>query len=216
MNVRRGGSRVGETASTRGLFGCIQLTGTSIASAGAMRAVFVVGCWVASTGLAGCWYFEDCPDNFGGIKEGQLLETTIIAPYEGSLGRQVESCGELGDLAPGTTTTWLAHLGGSAETCDDEIVAHPQQLSGAELAPTSSWTMSPTVTLPGGCTGTWTLEIHPRSSEPTFIGPPDRENPSWVLERTFRARGDVTLCADGAVPATCTDAFVAETRRIGE
>jgi hypothetical protein len=180
-----------------------------------MRALFAVG-WAASTGLTGCWYFEDCPDNYGGLKDGQLLETTIIARYEGSLDRRVESCGELGDLVPGTTTTWRAHLAGSAETCDDEVVTHPQHLSSADLTPTSSWTASPTVTLPGGCTGTWTLEIRARTDQPTFIGPPNNENPSWILERTFRAGGDVTLCADGGVPATCTDAFVAETRRIDE
>lgn len=180
-----------------------------------MRMV-LVGCWLTSTGLPGCWYFEDCPGNYGGIKDGQRLETTIIAPYEGSLGRQVESCGALGDLGPGTTTTWLAHLGGSAETCDDEIGTQPQSLSGAELAPTTSWTMPPTVTLPGGCTGLWTLEIHVFTDHPTFIGTPDSERPSWVLERTFRASGDERLCAGGAVPATCTDAFVAETHPVDE
>lgn len=187
-----------------------------IAKNAAMRAAVAVGCWLVSTGLPSCWYFEPCPDDFGGIKEGQLLETTIIARYEGSLGRQAQSCGELGDLGPGTTTTWRAHLSGSAETCDDEVAAQPQSLSGAELAPASSPIASPTVTLPGGCKGSWNLEIHPLNDDPRFIGAPDRERPSWVLERTFRASGDVTLCAGGTVPTTCTDAFVGETRRVDE
>jgi hypothetical protein len=187
-----------------------------IASLRDMRAVFVVGGWLVSTGLPGCWYFEECPDNYGGVKEGQLLETTIIAPYEGALDRPVESCGELGDLTPGTTTTWRAHLSGSAETCDDEIATHPQHLSGAELAPTSSWTIPPTVTLSGGCTGTWTLAIYALEEPPTLVGTPDSNDPSWVLERTFRASGDVTICAGGAVPMTCTDAFVAETRHVSD
>lgn len=181
-----------------------------------MRARLVAGCCLVSTGLAGCWYFEDCPDNYGGIRDGQLLETTVIAPYEGSLDRQVESCGELGDLVPGTTTTWRAHLSGSAETCDDEVAAQPQSLTDAELTPTFSSSVPPKVTLRGGCTGTWAVEIHSLRDEPTLIGPPDSDNPSWILERTFRADGDLTRCADGAVPATCTDAFVAETRPIEE
>jgi hypothetical protein len=179
-----------------------------------MRRRSVVGCWLVSAVLSGCWYFEPCPDNIGGIKDGQLLETTIVAPYEGSLDRQLQSCGKLGDLDPGTKTTWRAHLLGSAETCDDEIAIQPQSLSGAKVPQPSSWTVSPTVTLADGCRGSWKLAIHPLSDNPQLLGAPASESPSWVLERTFQVSGDATLCTGGALPATCTDAFVAETQPV--
>ena len=181
-----------------------------------MRTAWVVSCCLVSTALSGCWYFEPCPDNNGGIKDGFLLETTVIARHEGAPASEHESCGELGDLGPGKTATWRARLTGSAETCANDVRAQPQSLSGAELSLDSPSTTSPKVTLPNGCTGMWMLQIQPLTDDPTFIGPPDVENPSWVLERSFSASGDVTLCASSARAQTCRDTFVAETRQIEE
>jgi hypothetical protein len=174
-----------------------------------------VGGGFLSLFLGGCWYFGDCPNNVGGIEEGQQIETTIVERFAGFSGSSAPSCGELGDLEAGTNVTWQAHLAGSAETCDDDVNIHPKGLSSAELATTSSWTLPPTLTLPSGCRGEWQLRFDFRSPNPKLLGAVDSANPKWVLVRTFQAI-DSAACADqGIARPSCMDAFVAESHPAG-
>lgn len=171
-----------------------------------------VGCGALSLFLGGCWYFEDCPNDVGGIEEGQQIETTIVERFAGSSDSSAPSCGELGDLETGTNVEWQAHLAGSAETCDDDVDIHPQGLSSAELATTSSWTLPPTLTLPSGCQGEWQLRFRFLAPDPKLLGAVDSANPKWVLKRTFRGI-DSAACADQDLSLpSCTDEFVAESR----
>jgi hypothetical protein len=175
------------------------------------RAVVLVGTCCALAGIPGCWYFEPCPDNVGGIKEGEQLETKVIAAHA-PVNASDESCGDLGDLAPDTTFTWKAHLGGSAETCDDRTDIQPLSASSGDVSETSSWSIPPKITLPNGCAGSWNLRINDLKPDPQLIGTPDATSPGWVLVRTFTPSADATACPSG-LKGSCTDAFVAETTR---
>ena len=165
----------------------------------------------ALAGVPGCWYFEPCPGHVGGIREGEQLETKIIASHAPPNGAD-ESCGDLGDLAPDTTFIWKAHLRGSAETCEDAVAIQPLSASSGSLNDSSSWWSPPDITLPSGCTGSWSLRIDDLESEPQLIGTPDPASPDWLLVRTFRPSVDTTACPS-ALKRNCTDAFVAETTR---
>ena len=175
------------------------------------RAVVLAGTLCALVGIPGCWYFEPCPDNVGGIKDGEQLETKVIAAHA-PVNASNESCGDLADLIPDTTFVWKAHLAGSAETCDDEVDIQPLSASSGELSDTSSWWIPPRITLPSGCAGSWHLRIEDLEPEPQLIGTPDAASPGWVLVRTFTPSADATTCPSG-LKAGCTDAFVAETAR---
>lgn len=161
--------------------------------------------------LTGCWYFEDCPDNVGGIKTGQRLETTIVSRL--AKPGAAATCGDLGDLPPGARVTWLASLEGSAETCEDEVDVDARSLSSAELSLPDFQGGTASITLPGGCSGDWSLQIEALKSDAPLLGPVDATDPQWVLRRTFRASPAAAACPSEVLsPSGCNDRFIAETR----
>ena len=164
-------------------------------------------CFVGSSGCL----WGDCPDNVHGVKDGQRFETTIIAPFAGDRSSRDASCGSLGDLDAGVVVTWTAANGGSAETCDFDVGLNISNVTSGELVKT--FYLGYDLKLPGGCSGDWRLSLKALRDDADFSRAlPDPAKPSWILERTFTPKGDLTSCPTALAAAPwCSDAFVAST-----
>jgi hypothetical protein len=157
-----------------------------------------------------------CADNLNGIHNGDTIQTTIVALATGTVPGKGQpaiinpdadepSCGDLGDLVPGSVLVWSAYLNTPSDGCPVAVILGVDSLSTANVEDGS------TLTLPGGCTGQLYLSLGPDESSINFLDNHvnDAGVPSWWLLRAFAPRGEVGLCP-AAVQKGCSDIFVAQ------
>jgi hypothetical protein len=167
---------------------------------GALGLLIVAG--LVASGAPGC-FIMPCADTFHGLSGGEHFTSTILGPY--TEGTSSNSCGEVGDLLPGTTLFWIAHPDGPGDGCDDHVqmevtAIEPGSVSGEEL------------TLPNGCTaGIWRLTAEPLRDDTDFLAN-DLESPRWYIRRYMS--GLSSACSpDGNPPGSCSDDFIATSKR---
>jgi len=174
-----------------------------------MRWAAIAGWCLVSLGGSGC-LFGDCPDTVRGFKEGDQVTTLLGESFADATTSTTPSCGKLGDLDPGTTLSWTAHLRGPGDDCEDTVAVHLKSVSSGTLA-TGPIIEVATLTLPGGCSGTWTISLRVLDFGADLTeAPPDPQHPSWVVERSFDVTSDPTLCWPDMAPPRCSDRFLAE------
>lgn len=169
-----------------------------------------------------------------------FIDLTVIEPYDMSSQFRYEPyvsdgppCTGLPD--PGTTLRFITgkNLGGAArlsclmsaqvEGAPGSIVWHPIDeapgTSGStpedvatEQAIYSSWIFAQgTLTLPDGCTGTYTFTLTPYNVSATGADaylqtPVPGQWPPWILDRMFQPQSG---CASSGLPARCADTWAA-------
>jgi hypothetical protein len=174
----------------------------SAAMLGVGRGTVVLGlAGLLAGGVPGC-LFWDCDDSFHGVSDGDHFTSTILGPY--TEREATYSCGEVGDLLPGTTLTWIAHPDGPGDGCDDQLdmevtAREPGNVRGDEF------------TLANGCTATWHLTAHPLADDTDFLAN-DLESPRWYIQRHM-SNLSAECAPDGKPPSTCTDYFIASSTR---
>jgi hypothetical protein len=180
----------------------------------------------ASAGSSGCLFQRSCPNDVNGVRDGQVVQTTIVGPVSPATAARVlgstvstqESCGDLGDLPPGAVVTSKMTTSGPSEDCDDTVLPTIQSLSTATIDSASPGYA--TITLPDGCSGVLQLQFATQGGSYLAApsAPADGGLPSWWLVRSFRRAPDAGACApdagalasDGGLPAFCADAFLAQ------
>jgi hypothetical protein len=183
---------------------------------------FVLWLAAVTTVAAGGCLLPDCPDNFRGVHDGDVIQSTITGPYTGASRQALfatssgdtsipPSCGDLGDLPDGAVLTSTATLEEPGDGCAYGVRLVPVGLSTGTLTPSASGGAH--LQLPGGCAGTLQISFGSSSPDVSYI---DNSAPAtWWIVRAFQPQGDATLCFPGTTPpASCIDAFTAIDARV--
>lgn len=169
---------------------------------GVRRGMVVLGLAGLLAGSApGCFILR-CEDSFHGVSDGDHFTSTILGPY--TEREATSSCGEIGDLAAGTTLTWVARPDGPGDGCDDHL---EMEITAREPGSVSR----DKVTLPNGCTATWRLTAEALRDDTDFLEN-DLESPRWYIQRQM-SNLSPECAPDGKPPSNCTDYFIASSTR---
>ena len=156
----------------------------------------------SATVLDGCFMMR-CEDTVHGVKNGDRFETTIIGRHEAQSSSN--TCGDLGDLGEGTTLRWTARPDGPGDGCDDHLDVEVESVSSGDVSGSE-------LRLPNGCVGNWFISVHALSGDSDLKTVADPENPTFYIQRSFTATGPVNCFGEGSTLASCSDAFVAESK----
>jgi hypothetical protein len=168
--------------------------------------------------FSGCFFQNTCSDSLEGLHDGNVVQTTIVRqlPALPPNNLRPPTCGNLGDLNPGTVVRSSVAFSEGGDGCYDRSDLTPQSVSFGTLTPNEgdAGATTPgamTLQLANGCRGQWEIGFQPESTNGSFLDDnTNTANPSWEFYRSFAVQGDASLCFPGiAAPATCEDSFIA-------
>jgi hypothetical protein len=160
-----------------------------------------------------------CPSTVLGVHNGDEIETTIEATYDGGVesiwgvsGVAAVKCTGLNDMGPGTMLTFQASFETPGGGCpSDNLSVTLKSSSNASLSPSPGGPNFLSFHGDGGCSGTEWVQIVLAGTNMSLYDNSgvDGASVSWYLGRTF----DATPDSGCVVPSPCSDLFIAHNQQ---